>query len=121
MPFRLSPQLSVRNLERSAAFYTAYLDFVVVLRDPPEDPVFVLLEREGVRLFLVRDAVEPTGGRGSGVRLYMEVADVHALCTRLRDAGAEILRPITYNEKEGYYRFVCRDPEGYELGFYAPE
>lgn len=126
--FRIVPQLTVRDVHRSVAFYTGYFGFNVTHEDPPSAPDFVLLEREEASLFLVSEASREeqyqmeelqANKRGVGVRLYLEVDNAQELYNRLKSAGVDILRDITYNEEEDYTEFSLRDPDGYEIGIYS--
>jgi catechol 2,3-dioxygenase-like lactoylglutathione lyase family enzyme len=126
--FQIIPQLTVQDLSRSVEFYTQRLGFTAALSDPPEAPVFVMLEREESRLFLVsEDSREETyqrddlagNKRGVGVRLYLEVDDAQALYHALKEAGVSLLRELAYNEREDYTEFSCSDPDGYEIGIYS--
>lgn len=126
--FRIVPQLTVQDVRRSVTFYTERFGFAVTHEDPPGAPDFVLLEREEASLFLVSEASREeqyqieelrANKRGVGVRLYLEVDDAQELYDRLKSAGADILRDITYNEEEDYTEFSLRDPDGYEIGVYS--
>jgi predicted enzyme related to lactoylglutathione lyase len=126
--FRIVPQLTVKDIERSVAFYTNYVGFAVSVLDTPEEPVFASLEREDATLFLVSEGsreedyqVEDLGAnkRGVGVRLYLEVDDARVLYDSMRAAGLVILRELTVNEAEDYTEFSLLDPDGYEIGVYS--
>ncbi len=53
--------------------------------------------------------LDPEAGVHSSVSI--EVDDVDAVYGRARDAGAEIVYPLT-DEEWGFRRFVVRDPSG---------
>src|SRR5437764_1431129 len=44
--FRIVPQLTVKDVAASVAFYTASLGFDATLLDPPDNPDFASLERD---------------------------------------------------------------------------
>lgn len=126
--FRLIPQLTVEDVGRSVTFYRERLGFAVALLDPPEAPVFALLERESAEIYFVSLAsrskpyqVEDLARnkRGVGVRLYMQVNDARAVYDQLRAAGVPMLRVIANNEAEHYDEFSFEDPDGYEIGVFS--
>lgn len=126
--FQIVPQLTVRDLSRSVEFYTQHLGFAAAHSDPPDAPVFVMLEREESRLFLVSEdsREEPyqlddlaNNKRGVGVRLYLEVDDAQEVYRALKEAGVSLLRELAYNEREDYTEFSFSDPDGYEIGVYS--
>ncbi|TYB91000.1 VOC family protein [Oceaniovalibus sp. ACAM 378] len=62
-----------------------------------------------------------TGGRAT-VSLYAVMADVSGCFARVRDAGTEILLPLTAQDHGGS-AFTCRDPGGHvwTVGDYDPQ
>lgn len=126
--FRVVPQLTVANINRSVEFYTQRLGFVVTLLDTPEDPVFASLEREETTLFLVSESSREeayqvadlaANKRGVGVHLFFEVDDAREMYEHLRTWEITFLRDIATNEKEDYTEFSFLDPDGYEIGIYS--
>ena len=99
MTAALVPELYVRDLDRSLAFYCATLGFSIVYQRPEER--FVYLEREGV----FADAGRLPAGRvwlagplevpyGRGINLQIAVADAAALLRcGAGGRGAACLRP----------------------------
>lgn len=123
----LVPELNVRALERSLAFWRDLLGFRVVYGRPQEG--FAFLELEGLQVMLERlDAeswrtgpLEPPFGRG--INLQMEVSRLQPLLDRLAAAHW----PLWHPPEERWYRvgmvehgqrqFLVQDPDGYLLRF----
>lgn len=125
--FRVIPELTVDNMQRSLDFYCGALNFQVSMQDEEGNSDFVSLEKEDAALFLVtegsrdktkRDALM-RNKRGVGVRLYFEVEDATALHEELKKRDLAGLGDISYNEEEEYTEFTLTDPDGYCLGFYS--
>lgn len=126
----LVPELDVRDLEASLAFYVGVLGFAVRYQRPEER--FVYLERGGAELMLEEAAgpgrrfrtapLEPPFGRG--VNFQIRVTDATALLAAARKADAEVVIDL----EERWYRrgdgevgnrqFVVADPDGYLLRFF---
>ena len=116
----LVPELDVRDLEASLAFYVGVLGFAVRYQRPEER--FAYLERGGAELMLQAAAgpgrrfrtapLEPPFGRGVNFQI------------RVTDAAAEVVVDL----EERWYRrgdgevgnrqFVVTDPDGYLLRFF---
>jgi len=118
--------LACADFRRSLAFYVEVLGFRIAY-ERPEDS-FAFLEREGAQLMLWQDdGTWRTGPAehpyGRGMNLQIEVADSHALCQRLQQAGHSIFRPLEekwYRANDrllGVQQFLVQDPDGYLLRF----
>ena len=122
----LIPELSVRDLEKSKAFYTGILQFTVEY-ERPEDR-FAFLSLEGNQLMLEEinghwETGELVYPFGRGVNFEMTVSDVEGLYQRVLDAGIPLFR----ERKTSRYRrddeeivqteFLIQDPDGYLLRF----
>jgi|GEM_PF-3017938 catechol 2,3-dioxygenase-like lactoylglutathione lyase family enzyme len=125
--FRVIPELTVDDMQRSMDFYCGILDFQVSMRDEEGHTDFVSLEKEDAALFLVtegsrditkREALK-LNKRGVGVRLYFEVEDARALHEELKTKELADLGELSYNQEEDYTEFTLIDPDGYCLGFYS--
>jgi catechol 2,3-dioxygenase-like lactoylglutathione lyase family enzyme len=125
--FRIIPQLTISDMQRSLRFYVDILGFEITDSDPEENPHFVTIEKEDSSFFLVTDESREEGkkialdqnDRGVGIRLYFEVDDASDLHARLSHAGVSGLGDLVYNTLEEYSEFNLIDPDGYELGFYS--
>jgi catechol 2,3-dioxygenase-like lactoylglutathione lyase family enzyme len=128
---RLVPELDVRDLDRSLAFYVGVAGFRILFGRPEER--FAYLDRDGVHLML-EEAAGP-GRRfhtaplehpyGRGVNLMIEVGEIDALHSRVQAAGFKIvisLEECWYRQNEienGQRQFVVADPDGYLLRFFT--
>lgn len=126
----LVPELNVRYLERSLAFWRDLLGFRVVYGRPQEGFVYlelerlqVMLERIGADSWKTAD-LEPPLGRG--INLQMEVTGLAPLVQRLEAARWPLWRPVEerwYRAGEvehGQRQFLVQDPDGYLLRFCEP-
>jgi catechol 2,3-dioxygenase-like lactoylglutathione lyase family enzyme len=123
----LVPELGVRDLARSLAFWRDLLGFRLVYGRPEEG--FAYLELEGLQVMLeelgpgswVTGELAPPLGRG--LNLQMEVSRLGPLLGRLAAAGWPLWRP----PEERWYRagavehgqrqVLVQDPDGYLLRF----
>lgn len=106
--------LQVRDLERSAAFYTRYLGLTRSQAGPPHAVVF---DTKPVA-FAVRDLVpgvdlDSTPQPGLGVALWLRAAKVQGIHDALAAAGV----PITSAPIDGPFgrTFTFADPDGYQI------
>ena len=107
----LSPRLHITDFARSVAFYRDVLGFTVEATFPEENPVFALLERDGVGLQIggpeaVKKAADPPA-----VTLYLDVEDAAGLHAELKDRVTIEWGPdvFFYQRRE----FAFRDPDGH--------
>ncbi len=118
-----TPNLVVSDINRSLAFYRDLLGFSVIVTVPDAAPyVFTLLQRDGLDLFL-NDAAAAIQEHGSdhvavgksGVTIYFDVQDIHALVQSLKDR-VPVVAPL---EKKfyGVTEFSVTDPDGYLVTF----
>ncbi|HEV2532988.1 VOC family protein [Phenylobacterium sp.] len=126
----LVPELDVRDLDRSLAFYVEVLGFRIAHQRPEEG--FAYLERDGAELMLETAqgpgrrfrtaALEPPFGRG--MNLQIRVADAPGLLASLAAAGRLPLIPLETrwyragHVELGNRQFVVADPDGYLLRFF---
>ncbi|KQV05160.1 VOC family protein [Leifsonia sp. Root112D2] len=106
--------LQVRDLERSAAFYTRYLGLTRSQAGPPHAVVF---DTKPVA-FAVRDLVpgvdlDSTPQPGLGIALWLHATDTQGIHDALAAAGV----PITSVPIDGPFgrTFTFADPDGYQI------
>ena len=119
----VTPNLLVRDLDKSSAFYRDVLGFNVVATVPPEAPfVFVWMQRDGVNVFLNDAAASgqeyPTlRGRpiGGSLTIYITMSgiDDYFKTISLRAVIEATLETKPY----GMRGFALVDPDGYVLTF----
>lgn len=119
----VTPNLLVRDIDRSAAFYRDVLGFTVKQTVPDAAPfVFVWLERDGVPVFLNDPkAVEhdfpgatarPAGGTAT---LFFVLTGVDALHDAVK-SRATVVMPLK-TQFYGMREFAIEDPDGHILTF----
>ena len=120
----VTPNLLVRDIERSTAFYRDVLGFTIKQTVPDAAPfVFVWLERDGVPVFLNDpQAVEkdvPARARrarpGGTATMFFVVTDVDALHARWRRTTTVVMPLKT--QFYGMREFAVEDPDGHLLTF----
>ncbi|PRX98911.1 VOC family protein [Allonocardiopsis opalescens] len=122
------PLVYTDDVERMARFYTDELGFAVAFRFP-DDPAlpmeFVQLALDGGGLGLGRPTDPAHGGPVAAAsdpatfELCVRTDDVDAAVSRLRAAGAPVLREpqdMPWNERMAY----VADPDGHPIMLYAP-
>ena len=121
------PELVVRDLDASVAFWCDTLGFRVRFKRPEDG--FAYLEQGRAHIMLERlaegawltGAMEPPFGRG--INLQIEVADAAAIHDRVAAAGVAPFRPLRTNwyregdRENGQAEFLVQDPDGYLLRF----
>ena len=126
----LVPELSIRDLDASLAFYRDLLGFSVRFSRPEDGFAYLELGRAQIMLEQLPDDMRPawlTGELqvpfGRGLNLQIEVDDVAAIHKRLLAANVELFRPLRrswYREEtveNGQDEFLVQDPDGYLLRF----
>jgi lactoylglutathione lyase len=119
----VTPNLIVRDIDRSTAFYRDVLGFGVKQTVPDAAPfVFVWLERDGVPVFLNDPkaaehdypgaSTRPAGGTAT---LFFIVSGVDAFHERVK-AQTRIVMPIK-TQFYGMREFAVEDPDGHILTF----
>jgi uncharacterized glyoxalase superfamily protein PhnB len=120
----VTPNLVTNDIPRAVAFYRDVLGFSVVTTVPDAAPfVFVLLERDGVNVFLndartvlheTPDATSLVVGQ-SGVAMFFTIDDVATLWEQVRGRA-----PVIMALKDQWYgmrEFIVTDPDGYVVTF----
>ena len=119
----VTPNLIVRDVAASTAFYRDVLGFTIKQTVPDQAPfVFVWLERDGVPVFLnavhaVQEdfpgaAARPPGGTAT---LFFTVTEVDALHGRIAP-HAPVVMPLK-TQFYGMREFAVTDPDGHILTF----
>jgi catechol 2,3-dioxygenase-like lactoylglutathione lyase family enzyme len=107
--------LSVREMERSLAFYRDTLGLPVKFASEG----FAFLDGGGVTLALRRDPKLPDPGEGVRTEVVFEVADVQAAYDALRARGVAFQREprvVTGDQHAADFR----DPDGHVLSIFGP-
>jgi uncharacterized glyoxalase superfamily protein PhnB len=119
----VTPNLLVRDLDRSTAFYRDVLGFSVLATVPEQSPfVFVWMQRDGVNVFL-NDAASageeyPTlRGKaiGASLTIYITLSGVDEYFKSV-SPRATIEAPLD-TKPYGMREFAVVDPDGYVLTF----
>jgi uncharacterized glyoxalase superfamily protein PhnB len=119
----VTPNLLVRDLDRSTAFYRDVLGFSVLATVPEQSPfVFVWMQRDGVNVFL-NDAASagqeyPTlRGKaiGGSLTIYITLSGVDDYFKTVSPRAA-IEAPLE-TKPYGMREFAVVDPDGYVLTF----
>ncbi len=115
----IAPYFYVRDVQKSAVYYSDKLGFVHDLfRGDP--PYFCQTRRDGmtVMLALAEDPtkVRPNSKDGEAWDAYVTIADSESLFQELKERGAEIVYEpsVTFY---GHREFAVRDPDGYIMAF----
>jgi catechol 2,3-dioxygenase-like lactoylglutathione lyase family enzyme len=124
---KLTPNLIVSDVARSAAWYRDVLGFSVVMTVPEQAPhAFAILQSGSVEIFL--NAPEPAIAEypafadraiGGTLTMFIEVSDIAAAHAALKDR-VRIVMPL---EKKWYgvTEFAFEDPDGYVITYAQPE
>lgn len=123
----LVPELLVRDLDRSRAFYCGVCGFALRFARPEDGFAYlqlggaqIMLEEAGPESWLTAP-LEPPFGRG--INLQIEVPALAPLAARLDAAGIAPFRPLRTewyrdgNVEHGQSELVVQDPDGYLLRF----
>ena len=125
----VTPNLITNDVERSRAFYCDVLGFTVTMSVPPdrEPKVFVMLERDGVSVFLndfddakttspeVVEAAPSFVVGKSGVGIFIVMVDIAVFWEQVRHR-ARVVAPLK-DQWYGMTEFTITDPDGYLITF----
>ncbi|MGE3273771.1 MAG: VOC family protein [Vicinamibacterales bacterium] len=122
----ITPNLVVRDIEKSRQFYQDVLGFRVHTTVPEQAPfVFVWLERDGVPVFLnaqagVREDLPELADRAPGgtATLFFTVDGVDDLHASVAP-HARVVMPLK-TQFYGMREFAVEDPDGHVLTFAQP-
>ncbi len=128
----LVPELTVKDLARSLAFWRDLVGFRVVFDRPEEG--FAYLDLDGAEVML--DQYHPDGRHwlvrpyepplGNGINLQIAVAATGPIRDRFAEAGWPLFMPVEdkwYRRDDsevGQRQFVVADPDGYLLRLAQP-
>jgi lactoylglutathione lyase len=120
---KLTPNLIVKNVERSLAFYVGTLGFERGMTVPDESPlVFASVTSGSIEIFLNDTATAVKeypafAGKALGATgtMFIEVEGVDALHDRL-NTSVTIVMPIV-TQFYGMREFAIEDPDGYVITF----
>ncbi|MEW6322595.1 MAG: glyoxalase superfamily protein [Acidobacteriota bacterium] len=123
---RVTPNLVVRDIAASTAFYRDVLGFAVKTTVPDDPPhVFVWLERDGVGVFLndragVADDLPSLAGRepGGTATLFFVLAGIDEYHAAVAPR-APVLLPLK-TQFYGMREFAIEDPDGHVITFAEP-
>lgn len=99
--------IQVTDLERSHAFYTDIMGFVLVT---DQGACRIYRVAEGAYIGICNHAGPPSP---DAIMLTVVRADVEQWCASAAEAGAEFDKAPTYNERFGITQAFLRDPDGY--------
>jgi len=124
---RMVPELTVMDFSASFYFYTVVLGFVPMIQR--QQPDFAYLSLGEAQLMIEQYHAEGWNSAdlrrplGRGVNFQIDVDDIHAVLTRLRQHDITLFRPVRDNiydigDKLACQReFLVQDPDGYLLRF----
>ena len=120
----ISPCFIVSDVKASISFYLEKLGFSLEYADPPDDPFFAIIERDGAMIFMKSEGdVEPVPNhrRHRHLRLdaYVSVPDPDALYEDFSRRGAPFSEPLC-DTHDGLRGFEITDHDGLVLFFGRP-
>lgn len=118
----LVPELDVRDLDASLAFWCGLVGFAVAYGRPEEG--FAYLERAGAQVMLCRINGNWSTGPldapfGRGINLQIQVRSAAPILARLGASGWRLYRPLherwyrVGGQEVGCRQFLVQDPDGY--------
>ncbi len=117
---KLTPNLIVRDVAASMAFYQTVLGLEPAIKVPDEPPyVFVSVSNGSVEIFFndqkaVAADYPPLGARpiGGSLTQFIEVEGIQEVMAAVQKAGAKIVMPVK-DQFYGMREFAFEDPEGW--------
>lgn len=120
----ISPFFIVGDVRQTVAFYCGRLGFEADYVDPPDDPFFAMVRRDGAMIFFKSEKdVPPTPNTSRHPWIkwdaYVSVPDPDALAAEFAASGVAFDTPLGITS-ENLLGFTVRDPDGYVLFFGRP-
>ena len=124
--YKLIPELSVTDINKTREFYVDVLGFKICY-ERPEDK-FIFVEKDGNQIMLEQINDNWNVGKmeypfGRGINFEMTFSDVDAVYERIEKAGIKLFRKMEVkdyecgNEIVHQKQFLVQDPDGYLLRF----
>ena len=117
----LTPNIKVKSITRSLAFYRDILGFETMMKNPENDPVWMMLGKGNALIMLQQeesiDEEYPAlkGKSGGALTFFIQVDDIDSLYERVK-GNADLVKPLAatpYGKRE----FAVQDPDGFILTF----
>ena len=117
----LTPNIKVGSIARSLAFYRDLLGFETIMKNPENDPVWMMLGKGNALIMLQQEASIDEeypvlkGRSGGALTFFIQVEDPASLYERVKD-GADVVKELAvtpYGKRE----FAIQDPDGFILTF----
>ena len=119
----ISPFFIVSDVNRAIDFY-AGLGFKVTFQEPPANPFFAIVSRDGAMVFVkdVGAPAIPNSKRHPDARwdAYISTPDPDGLAAEYASRGVAFSAPLR-DTKDGLRGFEIVDPDGYVLFFGRPQ
>jgi catechol 2,3-dioxygenase-like lactoylglutathione lyase family enzyme len=114
----VNPVLPVYDIREAIRYYTEKLGFHLRFQDDPENPRYVVVERDAVRLHMQwHDPTNPHD-RAEALELRFLIDDVDSLFEEYKRSGAFDERTTLADKPWGTREFAFFDPDGNGLFFY---
>ena len=124
--YKLIPELSVSDINKTREFYVDVLGFKICY-ERPEDK-FIFVEKDGNQIMLEQINDNWNVGKmeypfGRGINFEMTISDVDAVYERIEKAGIKLFRKMEVKDYEcgdetvHQKQFLVQDPDGYLLRF----
>lgn len=121
----LTPNVVVRDVQKSLEFYINVLGFKLDLHVPEQPPyVFASVVAGNAVIFLndqksIPELTHAPGGIGFALNLYIKVSGIEDWHKKVEQSGAKIVMPLT-TQFYGMKEFAFEDPDGWVLMFAEP-
>jgi len=104
---RISPMLTVANMEESLAFYQNVLGFTVIMKSPD----YSIMERDGQTIHFQKAASEEVMNCVRGhAEIYIEVSGIHSLWEHVKTFKSRYRIRDLFDREYGMTEFHIADP-----------